>query len=895
MGVADELFRIYDAGGEFLGTGVLVTERLLLTCAHVVGKGEPFMAARKEEAPIPARVIRLEAREEVDLALLDLGTRFGTPMPWLHESRGASAVTLAGFHEGSQADLRTIPCTATPHIIGGWVDSWEVPQGVYAGMSGGVAVVQIGLELRYAGQIQWGGKRASKSLLAGPRVVAEFLAKEGLQLAGCPEWVGGKPADPFATYRKAYLEQVRNDTAQIDIRGFQTADNKAKSFPIEDLFVGLMNHEEEEMETVIAGHRCLVVQGGAGSGKSTFLQYLAHRWSVDGELFPLPIRVTELERTVRKNLDEAGFPCAADDARWVAIHLAAGALGIPVAFFEHQLAQAGTAVLLDGLDEAGNESGRREMVALLDRASERYPRCRFILTTRPGAYVGASRTKEFRVESIAPLDKEAIQRFFANWSRCIYPGNPAAAEDHCKDLAAQARGTAAVEELAKSPMTLTALASIHWNERRLPQDRAELYESVLTWQVRSREKKPGRPGEAECRRLLGRLAFGMQTWPAGRLKQAEVDEAAKILQGKLSRQETEEFLERESLDSGIVEWRGGRYEFRHLTYQEYLAAKELLGNYSDAEQLALLREGPRYAVEWREFLRLFALQCGERKAEWVYRELLDMAGGELADRARTVALVRKFAQDRREREEAIPEPYLQFVRQMAGLFRGEADGKGLDQWSRAEAAEAWELLALDDRRLVLPSAEEYWVTVDGKFALGRCPVTVHEYGVYLVANSTVQGPDNWALQQRFPLRPVVRVNHHEASAYCQWWSGQTARVVRLPTDAEWLLAAAGSGRSGRGFPWGEEPPGDEHANFEMRTGRITPVGLFPTGATPEGVLDLAGNDWEWMASYYNDSKRTFSLRGGSYYSNARSLRSAVRLHFVPGDRNDVIGFRCLRE
>jgi formylglycine-generating enzyme required for sulfatase activity len=71
--------------------------------------------------------------------------------------------------------------------------------------------------------------------------------------------------------------------------------------------------------------------------------------------------------------------------------------------------------------------------------------------------------------------------------------------------------------------------------------------------------------------------------------------------------------------------------------------------------------------------------------------------------------------------------------------------------------------------------------------------------------------------------------------------------------------------------------------------------MFPQGSTPEGIVDMAGNVWEWVADWYDDAKEARVLRGGSWGGVPTYLRAAFRDRDRPGIRVDYIGFRCARE
>ncbi|MGQ9626792.1 MAG: formylglycine-generating enzyme family protein [Anaerolineae bacterium] len=145
--------------------------------------------------------------------------------------------------------------------------------------------------------------------------------------------------------------------------------------------------------------------------------------------------------------------------------------------------------------------------------------------------------------------------------------------------------------------------------------------------------------------------------------------------------------------------------------------------------------------------------------------------------------------------------------------------------------------------------------------------------------------------------PVVSVDWNQAKAYSEWAGG------RLPTEAEWEKTARGT--DGRIWPWGDEWDANKVNSWEAGPHHITKVGSYPTGASPYGALDMAGNVWEWTGSLYKDypyrtddgredaqAEGRRVLRGGSCRSTQKLVRGGDRYGYSPHDLGDV-GFRVV--
>ena len=213
-------------------------------------------------------------------------------------------------------------------------------------------------------------------------------------------------------------------------------------------------------------------------------------------------------------------------------------------------------------------------------------------------------------------------------------------------------------------------------------------------------------------------------------------------------------------------------------------------------------------------------------------------------------------------------------------------------------------VATNDDFMPYPDVNDHSMKIDG-FLIDKYPVTNAQYYEFLISSGyrpadTSRYLRHWQsgmYRQGQDKYPVVYVSREDIQAYAKW-AGK-----RLPTQAEWQLAAQGLDK--RRWPWGN----DFHGTFcNNAFNRPTPVDAFLKGQSPYGIMDMVGNVWQITNDkYFNGTSYFVIIRGGSYYQpdssswyvqgGPQSLdRTQIMLMVSPGfDRSATVGLRCVKD
>ena len=745
-----------------------------------------------------------------------------------------------------------------------------------------------------------------------------WLAKEtgSIDIRGIGGGVGALRFPILKLYTELYVRAgLTNLEPKVGrSRGIQTK-TREEMTKLSDLYkVNPQTLESRRLSLIeiVNSTRCLVIVGDPGSGKTTFLRFLANKTlSLNNEIFPCYVRLTGVDEFARNKemsiSPELLIDYLLDVSKRENLQLTKYGL-------ERRSLSGKILWLLDGLDELPSLAVREAMVEAIEDASQIWKESRFVLTSRPLALTGKAIPVDFVIVGIDQMQDHDIRAFLETWTSLLFSeADDRSRNKYLTELYDAIRDNPTIRSLARNPVMLTCMAVVHFNEHHLPEGRADLLEAVIKWLIRARERSEDREGTLTLNPftiegIYRKIALAMFKTKSGPRYQIGLYQAAELVKSHFENTEKAlNFLVQTEAKTGILVRRGeGDLAFWHSLFQEYLAAKEIAGK-TDADWWSEVRHNlGKY--EWRAVVCLVPaclIKGGNERVDLFFKKISrDVENSDLPEKAKRVGLGGCILNDLSAygySPRNLP-AWNKILRDVTPIFSDEE--MTIPLRDRFDAAVAYGIGG-DPR---LHSFEDTWARMSGgafvmgaqskdqsqdnfdseatewegpptfveiePFEIRKYPITVEEFerfvddlGYDLSSKDywsqegwkwkcleKVDSPKEIERQRLVPNCPITYVSWFEAEAYANWLTENSGNsVYRLPSEAQWEFAARRKNLNKR-FSWGESISSGDVAQANWvgsGIGKVTPVGIFPKSNTADGMTDMIGNVEEWCADNWS--------------------------------------------
>lgn len=724
-----------------------------------------------------------------------------------------------------------------------------------------------------------------------------------------------------------------------------------------DKEAGLMGERDRttDIEDLIVENDYLLVEGEAGSGKTTLVKHMALMMLNEGEYkglsgwLPLLVFLKDF-----RDFPWDGHHHNAETALELLDYFSKrNGCHLRRETMEAYINEGRALLLLDGLDEIEDEM-RDAVAKSFANLFQRQDGNKLCWMGRPhgidGQVLDIFGDKK---TTIYPLNEEQQKSFIYQWFKGVEGAESIIGKKTAEGMISEIKDNPGVDNLKDNPLMLTAICILYYDENELPGQRAELYDKFVDNMLYRRFSDPKKVFQY----LISLAQHIHSKRRKGIDKQTAIEILSKTYPAKdLKGLEYKDYLETEfnriEPGCGLLQFKGGELMFRHLMFQEYLTAAAIKGNALDfTKAIENFWEDDWHREVVQLYIGLHSVDNNRNLVKHIIESVLDNGDKPPYTRWRLAA---RSLLDIHEDKRDIDTVDIA-TEKMRIVIVSEAPPK-----DRADAGEILGRLA--DRRdleafVEIPGGKYKLSTGAQKiktFEMSKYPVTNQWYQKFIEADGyenkefwTPEGlkwleytghtlPMFWHDRTwNCPNHPVVGVCWYEAVAFCNWLnkSRNDKYTYRLPTENEWEAAAAG--KDGRKYPFGEHID-ENKCNYDRNIGRTTAVGIYPHGKTPEGLEDMAGNVWEWTISNYhtksvledfyfdpemqklydqylkakgeeeeelrkliisklNEENRQLPvLRGGSWDDPSGSLRCGNRYWLSPFGRDDNIGVRLVR-
>jgi formylglycine-generating enzyme required for sulfatase activity/calcineurin-like phosphoesterase family protein/energy-coupling factor transporter ATP-binding protein EcfA2 len=706
-----------------------------------------------------------------------------------------------------------------------------------------------------------------------------------------------------------------------------------------------------DLETLLEREDCILLRGKAGMGKTTLIKHLANTLTEGScqsslrDYLPVMVFLKDLWLVYREELDKKTKRKITFEPLLKA-YLKKIKCPLDLAVISNFIQHNRALFLFDGLDEIP-EGIRDDLVEIIADFQFENKENRFLITGRPHGIAGRPHELFGKyLHEIEYLDDTKINEFIRKWFRAVSGKATGIADTTAEGMISDIVFHEHVSVFTQNLLLLAAVCVLYLVGKRIPEQRADLYDRIVENLLWRRFHDPAEPDKVnEVREFLMLLAFGMQNKNRKTFEVGDGLDVLKRLSVKKDNEQANEYQRRihhlfDELEPNCGLFNrlsGGEIEFSHLTFQEFMAAKQIV--YMDLDYTDFI-ENDWWAETLLLYIGLLSLERKKRCND-IVAEILNTKQEDENIKRRLWLLGSKTLRDfpLSKREDKV----VALARdKLYELIDSNASLEG-----RFEAGEI--VGALGDLRIkkdnmalvkggkfIRGSSEDDAYSDAEKpqreiylddFMIGKYPVTNEEFkefvddGGYDKEEFWTREGWQWREENEIyePLFwhdrkwnaanfPVVGISWFEVEAYANWLSERTGNQYRLPTEAEWKKTARGT--DGFKYPWGEDFDKNLCNSIESELLRTSPVGIFRKGKSPYGCFDMAGNVLEWCSDWYDDKYYANSpdrnpknplrganrvIHGGSWRGIARDCRSVDRDFYDPYGRSAALGFRLLRE
>ncbi|MGD2086029.1 MAG: SUMF1/EgtB/PvdO family nonheme iron enzyme [Candidatus Aminicenantes bacterium] len=703
-----------------------------------------------------------------------------------------------------------------------------------------------------------------------------------------------------------------------------------------------------DIEVLMGRKKYILLRGGAGTGKTTLIKHLAYtvihnigHSSLKGYL-PVMVFLKDLWPIYREELQKNNKKLIFEEL--LSIYLGKEKCQLDWETVSHYLDHQKALFLMDGLDEVPQHL-RGYLVDIIAKFQFQHNQNRFLLTGRPHGITGQAMTRFGNdLHDIEPLDDPKIKDFIKKWFRAILGRAVGLGEVTADGMISDIHQHEHISAFTQNPLLLTAVCILYQDGKRIPEQRADLYNRIIDNLIHRRFNDPTQPGkENEILEFLMTLAFEAQK---NNRKTIEITDALKILRNIFPKKQDERqsqyqqrilklFNESEPR-CGLFDCVGSdEIQFTHLTFQEFLSAKYMV--YEDIDWQPFLDKD-----WWEETLLLYTgFMSLDRKriGNDIVKNILTTKANQEKDEKKRLRLQFLGARAICDFQPVKRDETVVSIAREQMIQLTESDVALEDRFQAGELLGSLGDTRFSEDNMVLVPAGEFIrgsekyknakpvkrIYLDD-FKIGVFPVTNQEFRRFVDYDGynreeywTKEGWQ-WRIEEKVtepallydrewngPNFPVVGISWYEADTYVKWLSDVTKKTYRLPTEAEWEKAARGT--EGKIYSWGNTYDKNLCNSRESNLARTSPVGIFPKGKSNYGCHDMIGNIWEWCTDWYREkyyhsspnknptgpktgSRRVF--RGGSWLDFAMDCACAIRFRDLPGFRRSFLGFRLAR-